>query len=64
VAALQQEINRIAAEGDVPLLPPVILGQGLVDGAKTRGLGGVVLGRLDGEQPPQWLRPSFHADMD
>ena len=41
----------------------VLLGQGLIDGARTGGLNAIVLGRLDGEQPPQWLRPSLRKDM-
>ena len=41
----------------------VVLGQGLTDGARTRALGTVVLGRLDGDQPPQWLRPSDRVEF-
>lgn len=64
VAALRDEIGRMAAECGVPPRCTVVLGQGLVDGAATGSLGAAVLGRLDGEQPPQWLRPSLGADMD
>lgn len=37
----------------------VLLGHGLSNGARTATLDAVVLGRLDGDQPPQWLRPYF-----
>jgi hypothetical protein len=42
---------------------PVVLGHGITDGARTRSLDAIVLGRLDGEQPPQWLRPSHRNDF-
>jgi hypothetical protein len=45
-----------------PMLP-VILGQGLTDGARTRDLDAIVLGRLDGTQPPHWLRPNLRTDF-
>ena len=41
--------------------PTVVLGQGLIDGAHTQALNALVLGRLDGAQPPQWLRPSLNG---
>ncbi|MBC7942811.1 MAG: hypothetical protein H7Z19_24165, partial [Chitinophagaceae bacterium] len=41
---------------------PVVLGQGLVDGARTGRLEALVLGRLDGEQPPNWLQPGSQVD--
>ena len=63
VAALRHAIARVASEAGTPVRATVILGQGLVDGARTQALGGVVLGRLDGEQPPQWLRPSLGVEM-
>ncbi len=40
----------------------VLLGHGLDDGHRTDATGAFVLGRLDGEQPPQWLRPSTQAE--
>ena len=58
VGALQAAIAAAAAQRKAPGPAPVVLGQGLVDGASTRGLNALVLGRLDGEQPPLWLRPS------
>jgi hypothetical protein len=64
VAALRQEVERMAAASGVPTSCVAVLGQGLVDGAVARGLPCAVLGRLDGDQPPQWLRPSLGADMD
>jgi hypothetical protein len=36
----------------------VILGQGLRDGGRSADVAAHVLGRLDSDQPPQWLRPS------
>ena len=39
VAALQLEIERMAADSGVPSRCMAVLGQGLVDGATTRGLG-------------------------
>lgn len=56
VGALQAVIAAAAAQSPGPA--PVVLGQGLVDGARTSGLSALVLGRLDGDQPPLWLRPS------
>ena len=41
----------------------VVLGQGLRDGAHTHTLDALVLGRLDGAQPPQWLRPSLQREI-
>jgi hypothetical protein len=53
---LNAALSTAAAQTPGPA--PVVLGQGLIDGACTRGLNALVLGRLDGEQPPLWLRPS------
>ncbi len=55
-----QEVNEPAANGSPSTASPltVILGQGLADGANARNLNAHVLGRLDGAQPPHWLRPS------
>lgn len=56
IEALQAALTAAAARTPGPA--PVVLGQGLVDGAHTGGLNALVLGRLDGDQPPLWLRPS------
>ncbi|MBC7483642.1 MAG: hypothetical protein H7337_17480 [Rhizobacter sp.] len=56
IGALQAALNAAAAQTPGP--SPVVLGQGLADGASARGLNALVLGRLDGDQPPLWLRPS------
>lgn len=53
VDALQWAIRRMR---DCPVT--VALGQGLADGHRTGDLRALVLGRLDGQQPPQWLRPA------
>ena len=58
VAALQAVITAAGVARHRAGAVPVVLGQGLADGARTRGLTALVLGRLDGEQPPLWLRPS------
>lgn len=63
VAALGDAIRVMAEQRGGTKAICVVLGQGLVDGAKTGALDAVVLGRLDGEQPPQWLRPSMRAEM-
>jgi len=63
IADLRMEIDKIVAQTTDHRLAPVVLGQGLTDGARTTDLGALVLGRLDGAQPPQWLRPSFQQDM-
>lgn len=56
IGALNAALTDAAAQAPGPT--PVVLGQGLTDGACTRGLNALVLGRLDGDQPPLWLRPS------
>jgi hypothetical protein len=61
VEALRAELGRTAASHMAS--KTVVLGQGLVDGARCAGLDAWVLGRLDGEQPPQWLRPSLRDEM-
>ena len=38
-------------------------GQGLRDGTHTQALDALVLGRIDGTQPPEWLRPSLYREM-
>jgi hypothetical protein len=68
VDALRLKIAELCADcpvtfGPADRIPTVVLGQGLTDGARTRSLDAVVLGRLDGDQPPQWLRPSARADF-
>jgi hypothetical protein len=63
VASLGEAMRSMATGGSHPTTPLVVLGQGLEDGARTHGLEALVLGRLDGQQPPQWLRPSFEHDM-
>lgn len=62
VAALQLEIRRMRAANAAQDSTCVVLGQGLIDGARTTGLDALVLGRLDGDQPPQWLRPSTQLE--
>lgn len=56
IGALSAALSAAAEQTPGPT--PVVLGQGLADGACTRGLNALVLGRLDGDQPPLWLRPS------
>ena len=63
VAALSDEIRAMSARAGGAKQLTVVLGQGLVDGARTQSLEALVLGRLDGEQPPQWLRPSLRKEM-
>lgn len=63
IAALGDEIRTIAARTGGAQNLTVVLGQGLADGARTQALNALVLGRLDGEQPPQWLRPSLRKEM-
>jgi hypothetical protein len=63
IASLGWEILRYQGAFDLPVQVMVVLGQGIVDGARTGGLNAVVLGRLDGDQPPQWLRPNVGPDM-
>ena len=63
VDALRAELTRWASATPASALKPVVLGQGLQNGSQTGALDALVLGRLDGDQPPQWLRPSFTTDM-
>ena len=63
VDALRAELTRWASATPASALKPVVLGQGLQNGSRTGDLDALVLGRLDGDQPPQWLRPSFTTDM-
>ena len=63
IADLRTEIGKVVAQETDHRLAPVVLGQGIEDGSRTSDLGALVLGRLDGVQPPQWLRPSFQQDM-
>ncbi len=62
VGALGDAIQSMTMRDSDPATPAVVLGQGLEDGARTHGLKALVLGRLDGQQPPQWLRPSFQEN--
>lgn len=63
IAALADEIRAMAERTGGAQQLTVVLGQGLVDGARTQALKALVLGRLDGDQPPQWLRPSLRKEM-
>ena len=63
IADLRLEIDKVVAQTTEYRLAPIVLGQGIEDGARTTDLNALVLGRLDGVQPPQWLRPSFQQDM-
>ena len=63
VASLSATIARLNALGLGGGEPTVVLGQGLVDGGDTRALDAHVLGRLDGDQPPQWLRPCTQIEV-
>ena len=68
-AALTQRAQRAGERREItltPTTPTIVLGQGLTDGAQTQelaALNALVLGRLDGAQPPQWLRPSLGREM-
>ena len=68
-AALTQRAQRAGerrATTAITTTPTIVLGQGLTDGAQTQelaALNALVLGRLDGAQPPQWLRPSLGREM-
>jgi hypothetical protein len=53
-AAIAASAERLKRPGPVP----VVLVEGMTDGTSTRSWSAIVLGRLDGEQPPLWLRPS------
>lgn len=57
VDALRDAIGLLSAGAASEGVLTVVLGQGLVDGGSTQALDALVLGRLDGHQPPQWLRP-------
>jgi hypothetical protein len=63
VSALLAQLDELEGSSDTTSRKTVILGQGLSDGARTATLPGLVLGRLDGDQPPQWLRPSFRDEF-
>jgi hypothetical protein len=63
VQALQSQLTELQANGVNATSKTVILGQGLSDGSRTSALSALVLGRLDGDQPPQWLRPSFSEEF-
>ena len=63
IDALAAELRERTDKAQANRLKPVILGQGLQNGSRTHDLDALVLGRLDGDQPPQWLRPSVTKDM-
>ncbi len=63
VSSLNETIEQMKADRAGDDVPIVVLGQGLVDGGDTARLGAHVLGRLDGDQPPQWLRPSTQNEV-
>jgi hypothetical protein len=63
VSALRAAIARMNADRTGDGVPTVVLGQGLADGGDTSGIEALVLGRLDGDQPPQWLRPSTQSEV-
>ena len=63
VAALCATIARMNADRAGDDIPTVVLGQGLVDGGDTSRIEALVLGRLDGDQPPQWLRPCTQVEV-
>jgi len=63
VASLRATIARMNTDHARDDVPTVVLGQGLIDGADTNSLDALVLGRLDGDQPPQWLRPCTQAEV-
>ena len=62
VAALAHEMDSLRCRSSRSAEPTVVLGQGIEDGANTQLLRGLVLGRLDGHQPPVWLRPDSHFE--
>ncbi len=51
-------LNALIATRRIADAATVVLGQGLVDGGNSAAVDAHVLGRLDSDQPPQWLRPS------
>jgi hypothetical protein len=63
VEALRSAIARRQEGARSVDLPIVVLGQGLVDGGDTSRIEALVLGRLDGQQPPQWLRPATQLEV-
>lgn len=63
VDALRSTIARMGADAAGDDVPTVVLGQGLADGGDTSRIEALVLGRLDGEQPPQWLRPATQLEV-
>ena len=63
VDALHAMITRLQADQDQFDVPTVVMGQGLVDGGDTGRMAAHVLGRLDGDQPPQWLRPCTRHEV-
>lgn len=58
IESLGEAIRRLTRHSKDRVETTVVLRHGLKDGARTHPLNATVLGRLDGEQPPQWLRPS------
>ncbi len=62
VAALAHEIDALRSRSARAAEPTVVLGQGIEGGANTQQLRALVLGRLDGQQPPVWLRPDSHFE--
>ena len=62
VASLRATMIRMEAGRKLDGVPTVVLGHGLADGGATSSLPALVLGRLDGAQPPQWLRPSTQVE--
>lgn len=63
VDCLLATTQRLNASASHRPTATVVLGQGLSGGGDTRAIDGLVLGRLDGHQPPQWLRPTTQVDM-
>jgi hypothetical protein len=63
VDALCATIARMRTDRKPEAVPTLVLGQGLVDGGDTRRIDAFVLGRLDGDRPPQWLRPCTQAEI-
>ena len=63
IASLRATMARMEADRKLEGVPTVVLGHGLIDGGVTSSLPALVLGRLDGAQPPQWLRPSTQVEV-
>ena len=63
VGALYEKISLLHADHAVGDIPTVVMGHGLADGGDTSRIEGLVLGRLDGDQPPQWLRPCTQSEV-